>query len=133
MGVGSLAIGWLLRHSAARERRLMILMPLLAAVAIPIIPHTAPSIGFVFMMAAGLGYGSMVAPTIAMAQRLLPHRTGLASGLMMGGAWAVGAGLAPLADALVDAAGLNAAFLSLAGVCVASSLLAIGMPRDATT
>ena len=108
----------------------MIFIPLLAVVTIPIVPHTPPAVGFVLMIVAGLGYGSLVAPTIALAQRLLPHRTGLASGLMMGGAWAVGAGLAPVADALVDGIGLNVAFGVIGALCLVSSMLAAALPRD---
>jgi FSR family fosmidomycin resistance protein-like MFS transporter len=129
MGAGSLAIGWLIRRGGARERRAMILVPLLGAAAIPVLPFTGPSLGFFVMILAGLGYGSMVAPTIAMAQRLLPHRTGLASGLMMGGAWAVGAVLAPLANAGVDTLGLPWTFAAVGAICALSSLLAATLPR----
>lgn len=130
MGFGSLAIGWWVRRGGLRERRAMIFMPLIAAATIPLIPHSSVWVGFTLMTIAGFGYGSMVAPTIAMAQRLLPHRTGLASGLMMGGAWAVGAGLAPVADAMVDRFGLSTTFLAIGGICVLSSLLAAAIPRS---
>jgi FSR family fosmidomycin resistance protein-like MFS transporter len=131
MGAGSLAIGWAIRRGGAREHRAMIVVPLFGALAIPLVPHTSPGLGFFIMVVAGLGYGSMVAPSIAMAQRLLPHRTGLASGLMMGGAWAVGSALAPAANSAVDAFGLNAAFLGVGALCLVSSLLAAALPKNA--
>jgi hypothetical protein len=130
MGVGSLAIGWMIRRGGAGERRAMILVPLVAAASLPFVTYAGPSLGFVFVLLAGLGYGSMVAPTIALAQRLLPHRTGLASALMMGGAWSMSAVFAPGADAMVDRFGLEWSFAAMGGLCVVSSVLAALLPRD---
>lgn len=129
MGVGGLLLGWMIRRGGAGERRAMIVVPFLAVPAIGLLPYSSPGVGFVLMVLAGVGYGSLIAPTIALAQRLLPHRTGLASGLMMGGAWAVGAGMAPVADGLVDSIGLRWTCGVFAVLCVASSLLAAALPK----
>jgi hypothetical protein len=84
--------------------------------------------GLVMMLVAGLGFGSVIPMTIALAQRLLPHRTSLASGLMMGGAWCVAATGAPTAEWLDRVIGLGGAYLLVAGVLLASGLLALALP-----
>jgi FSR family fosmidomycin resistance protein-like MFS transporter len=130
MGVGGLAIGWFMRPRF--EKPMMICVPLLGAAMIALMPHSATwTLAFLVTVVAGLGYGGMVPATIALAQRLLPHRTGLASGLMMGGAWAVGSAGAPLAEFLHRGLGLNGAFLCVAGLAVLSGLLAFAVPRSA--
>lgn len=130
MGAGSLFIGWMIRRGGAGERRAMIVVPLFAAATLPLIPHTDASFGFIVMVIAGLGYGSMVAPTIGMAQRLLPHRTGLASALMMGGAWCLASIFAPIADAAANLLGLNWTFAILGACCLLSAALAASLPAD---
>jgi hypothetical protein len=64
--------------------------------------------------------------SIAAAQRLLPHRTTLASGLMMGGAWSLALVGPPLAQwifgltsSLTITASIFAGVLMLSGVMIA--------------
>lgn len=105
MGAAALGAGWLLRPGS--ERRAVILVPVLGAAAIALTPWaqhafendasralTVPVV-FLLTVVAGVGFGGIVPVTIALAQRMLPHRTSLASGLMMGGAWSLAA-LGPL-------------------------------------
>src|SRR5262249_49027471 len=78
-------------------------------------PHSSGAGSYLLAAAAGVAYAGVIPITIAMAQRLLPHRTSLASGLMMG-SWAL-AGLGPiLAQALYDRVGLAGAFGAIGGV-----------------
>jgi hypothetical protein len=66
--------------------------------------------------------------TLSMAQRLLPHRTGLASGLMLGGAWVWGA-LGPFAaSGLREGLGLGGAFVAVGGLLLAAGLVAGVLP-----
>ena len=74
-----------------REKRPMVLLPMVFAPVIAIMPWAGLQGGYVLAVLAGVGFAAMIPVTISLAQRLLPHRTGLASGLMMGGAWTIGA------------------------------------------
>jgi MFS family permease len=92
------------------ERTVLIALPLMGSVAILLFPVFAPSDGGngpaniglgvvgagIVAFLAGIGYAGVMPLTITMAQRLLPHRTSLASGLMMGGAWSLAACGPPL-------------------------------------
>jgi MFS family permease len=83
---------------------------------------------FVLTVLAGIGFGGVLPLTISLSQKLLPHRTSLASGLMMGGAWAVGSAGPPLADWLTKHIGLDGAFLVVAGLLAVGGAAAIGIP-----
>ena len=92
MGSGGILLGILL--APRLEKAAFVTLPLLGALMIALIPavgRTAPDIApYVVMLASvvsGLGFGAVIPVSISLAQRLLPHRTSLASGLMLGGAW----------------------------------------------
>lgn len=127
MGLGGVALGWLfhVRH----ERALLVVTPLLGAAMIAALPSTHGWAALVVCAAAGVGYGAVVPLTISMAQRLIPHRTSLASGLMMGGAWAVASVGSPIAQRLADTYGLERAFLVVAGVLCLASVFGLLVPR----
>jgi MFS family permease len=128
MGGGALAAGWLL---AKRGEKLgLILTPLLGAAAI----FAMPVLGeghitlFLLIVASGIGFGSMVPITISLAQRMLPHRTSLASALMLGGAWMF-AGIGALSAQRIEAAwSLGHAFQVVAIAMLLASLLSIFLP-----
>lgn len=138
MAIGGLGLGAVLRSH--HEKAAIVIVPLLGAVAIVAFPHShafAAELGlpallvpaaFVLAMATGVGYAGTVPVTIALAQRLLPHRTSLASGLMMGGAWGFAAVGPPIAQELVEAFGLTAAFAVTAGVLAFAGLLSLTLP-----
>lgn len=126
MGAAGIAAGLLLRGRG--ERRAMILAPLLGASSMALLPHLG-AWAWTMGIVAGVGFGGLVPVTISMAQRLLPHRTSLASGLMMGGAWALAFTGPPLGQALVNAWGLDAAFAVVGSFLLASSVLAWRLPR----
>lgn len=90
MGTGGIALGFLL--APRLEKLSFTLFPLLGAVMICSIPFIGRAEGahWVVMGAgvlSGVGFGSLIPISMSVAQRLLPHRTSLASGLMLGGAW----------------------------------------------
>ena len=92
MGAGGITLGFIL--AARFEKAVFVLLPMLGAVGIALIPTLTgidPSIARWAVMCAsliaGLGFGATVPVSISLAQRLLPHRTSLVSGLMLGGAW----------------------------------------------
>ncbi len=126
MGVGGLVLGVVVSRHV--EKAALVWTPLLCAGAIAAIAYTPwPAAVFALALVAGVGFAGVMPITIALAQRLLPHRTNLASGLMMGGAWGLGALGPPLAQRVIDApwgglagAGwLVAAMLALAGILAA--------------
>jgi len=121
MGACGLLAGWLL--SARYERLALILSPIVGAAAIMSMPWCTGWLALVVTVIAGIGYGGLVPVTISLAQRLLPHRTSLASGLMMGGAWCVGSLGSPLAQRVVTSYGLKTAFVVVG--CI-SLLAAVG-------
>ncbi|QKK09837.1 MAG: hypothetical protein HND58_17880 [Planctomycetota bacterium] len=66
--------------------------------------------------------------TIALAQRLLPHRTALASGLMLGGAWGIAAIGPPIAQLLINTLGLTPAFAITAALLAVAGLMSLALP-----
>ncbi|MCA9302903.1 MAG: MFS transporter [Phycisphaerales bacterium] len=92
MGGGGILLGIFL--SPRFEKISFVLVPVLGALAVVMIPwigRWAPGSALgVTMIAAvfsGVGFGAMIPVSMSLAQKLLPHRTSLASGLMLGGAW----------------------------------------------
>jgi hypothetical protein len=69
--------------------------------------------------------------TIALAQRLLPHRANLASSLMMGGAWTVSMVGPRLAEFGVTRWGLSTTFLLTACGLVLSGIVSLPLPNRA--
>lgn len=120
MGVCGLLAGWWIgpRH----EKLVLVLSPILGAAALGVMPWCRGPWATLACMVAGVGYGGLVPVTISLAQRLLPHRTSLASGMMMGGAWCVASLGAPLAQRTLEAVGLERAFYVVGGVSLIASL-----------
>jgi FSR family fosmidomycin resistance protein-like MFS transporter len=127
MGVGGLIGGILVRQG--RERLPLILVPLVFAPAIALFPASTRLTSYGLALAAGMGYATVIPLTISLAQRLLPHRTSLASSLTMGGAWALAMFSPPTAEWAIKTIGLDGAFLLLAGVLATSGLLGVLLPR----
>ena len=96
MQVGMGAVGILLGFMlAARfEKLVFVVLPMLGSIAVFMIPRGAMISESVMVPLAifatvltGVGFGAVIPVSITLAQRLLPHRTSMASGLMLGGAW----------------------------------------------
>ncbi len=139
MGSGGLALGFFL--SRRHERLALVVLPLFGAVCLLALPHSyrwaamlgLPGFGSALSLLvcalAGAGYGASVPLTIAMAQRLLPHRTSLASGILLGGAWGVGSIGARLAQGLAERFGLEWAFAATAITSVIAAMLALPLGK----
>lgn len=138
MGFGGLGLGLLL--SSRLEKGAFVLVPLIGAAAIAALPHTdarleagllAVAIPAGLLAAiAGFGFGALVPVSMALGQRLLPHRTSLASGLLLGGAWCV-AFVGPQIGRLIHRgqdANLETGFLVAGAMLVLSSVLALALP-----
>ena len=142
MGVGALALGFLLPRKL--EKTAFVVIPIMGAVAVAFIPYTdallgdGPDAGYLpvlipaglLTIAAGVGFGSLIPVSLSLAQRLIPHRTALASGLMLGGAWCVALVGPFIARAIHagDDANLERAFLVGGGVLLLASALAATLP-----
>lgn len=133
MGIGGIGLGMLL--SARFEKTAFCVFPFIGAVAIACLPwanglpdRAVMPVAFAVTALAGLGFGSIVPVSVSLAQRLLPHRTSLASGLMMGGAWAL-AILGPhFAGAVQARFGLETAFHATSVLLACSGVLALALP-----
>lgn len=164
MGGGGIVLGFIL--AARFEKLVFFVLPVLgslAILAITLADDVAP--GLVVPAAAlgsvlsGLGFGAVIPVSISLAQRMLPHRVSLASGLMLGGAWCFsfvgplvvetaqnglagkrsapgwllewGEGLpAWLGRPLMDGMGLDAGFVVAAGALFLAGLITLGLPRE---
>lgn len=135
MGGAGLFAGWFLRSH--HEKLALVMVPCLGAAAIAIFPYAqrleslAVPAAFVMSVLAGVGFGGLVPVTISLAQRLLPHRTSLASGLMLGGAWAFAAVGPPLANGLINGLGLTNAFAAVGGLLLIAGLISAAIPSQA--
>lgn len=129
MAIGGVTAGSLVR--VGRERWPMVLVPILIAPLIAMFPFVGRWGAYALAISAGIGFASMMPVAISLSQRLLPHRTSLASGLMMGGAWSV-ALLGPmLAEYMLmhSGFGLTGAFTAVAVLLGASGLVCMLLDR----
>jgi MFS family permease len=163
MGVAGILLGFVL--SARYEKLVFVVFPILGAVAVFMIPRAeliAESaevpIAVLATVLTGVGFGAVIPVSISLAQRLLPHRTSLASGMMLGGAWmlafvgplfaelvhkgvsskpgtpgfvirAIEALPGRLSAALMDGMGLDAGFTVTAVVLLFAGLIALLLPH----
>ncbi|MHC4949129.1 MAG: MFS transporter [Planctomycetota bacterium] len=130
MAVGGLVAGAVVRPG--REKTALVIVPACCAPCIALIPWAGPAGGCALAVAAGIGWAATVPLTMSLSQRLLPHRTSLASGLMLGGAWS----LAMLGPVLAEwclhtlGLGLGRTFALAAVLLAASGLVALPIRRD---
>jgi FSR family fosmidomycin resistance protein-like MFS transporter len=124
-----MALGGLLAGSFIRpghEKGPLLWLPILFAPSIAFLGWVSPGrLGYAACLLAGAGFSSLVPVTISMAQRLLPKQTSLASGLMLGGAWAL-AFLGPImAEEVLHHFSLQTAMLVTAALLALSGLFAV--------
>ncbi len=123
MAFGGLAAGAFVR--TGKEKWPMVLVPVLFSPVIALFAFLPIQAGYLLAVAAGIGFASMIPVTIALAQRLLPKRTNLASSLMMGGAWALALVGPSCAEYGVTHFGLETTFLLTAGALALSGLVCL--------
>lgn len=135
MGSAGLLAGWFL--TARFEKSALVALPLAGAAGIalfPLLGHEAGAswgtiaTGGGLAIAAGAGFGGLIPLTMSLGQRLLPHRTSLASGLMLGGAWTFAAAGPLLAAVAERRIGLGGAFLATAAALAGAGVLSIALP-----
>lgn len=126
--VFGMAIGGLLAGSFIRpggEKWPLVVVPIVFAPAIGLLPFIPIWFAGFFTFLAGIGFASMVPISVSVAQRLLPEHTSLASGIMLGGAWALGMLGPRMAELIVSSIGLDAAFYCAAFVLMFSGLIVL--------
>lgn len=132
MGGGGLALGMLLRPRL--DKPAFVILPILGAVPVALFPFAdtlgsnAATAAFALAVLAGIGFGAMFPVSLSLGQRLLPHRTGLASGMLLGGAWCFGIIGTHLSRLAQQHWGLEQAFLMLAVVLALSGLGMLALP-----
>lgn len=93
MGAGALFAARMVKPGS--ERGGILVLSMLGAVFTALTSWAGHAVGiwgfYVCAALTSLGFASILPLTIGLAQRLLPHRTGLASSLMMGGSWGLAA------------------------------------------
>lgn len=126
MGLGGFCAGMLIRRG--REKWPIVLVPLLLAPAIAMFPLVGRGVGYVLALIAGVGHAAVHPLTTSLAQRLLPHRTSLASSLTMGGAWALAMLAPPAAQWSLTTIGLRWTFALAAALLACSGAVALLLP-----
>ncbi len=122
MAIGGLAAGILIKPG--QEKLPLMFVPLVFAPIVAGIPFQSPDLLLpIFCLLAGVGFASMVPVTISLAQRLLPQNTSLASGMMLGGAWAFAMGGPPFASILMENFGIQISFIVVAVLLGSTGLL----------
>lgn len=135
MGISAIVLGRAITHGG--ERRAMILTGLLTAPVVMLMPHLGSSGMMIASGVVAFGFFGVIPTSISLAQRLLPHATGITGGILMGGGWAISATGPILAERISQAAGSSVAFFAL-GVLMAlaglvSMLLSKRLIRAAST
>lgn len=132
MGGGGILLGIFLgvRH----EKLAFIGFPLLGALVVALVPiaggieGSGTALVFALAVLSGVGFGSVIPVSMSLAQRLLPHRTSMASGLMLGGAWAFAFIGPKWAQVVQDEHSLDMAFYVTSGSLAIASGCAMLLP-----
>jgi FSR family fosmidomycin resistance protein-like MFS transporter len=99
---------------------------------IPLLPGLlwadAPGVALPFLMALGFALSSPYASMVVLGQSYLPNRVGLASGVTLGLAVAVGGVASPLLGWIADHHGIRVALGGTAVLPIASAALALTLP-----
>ena len=130
MATGGLLAGFVI--PLGKERLPIIWIPMIFSPAVMAFAFCDPGwLGMLCGFLAGIGFASMVPVSISLGQRLMPHHTSLGSGLMLGGAWALGCLGPGIAEFVLQQSGLKSAFLTIGGLLAASGLVALGIRQSA--
>ncbi len=129
MALGGLGAGLLIREG--QERIVLYGAAILGVPLIVGMGYLSSGVAAILVAAGcGVGFASTVPVTLAMAQRTLPHRTSIASGMMLGGAW-VFAGIGPIvAQAILDTWGIRWAFGWVALMLALAGAMTALLPRN---
>jgi FSR family fosmidomycin resistance protein-like MFS transporter len=84
-------------------------------------------------IALGLLGDASLSVTLVAAQRLLPGRVGMASGVILGLGFVTGGIGVPVTGKVADAVGIDSALMLLSLLCLAAAALSLTIPQDALT
>ena len=125
-GIGGLMAGALIR--LGNEKLPLVLTPILFAPFIVILAFLEPkTLAFGACFLGGVGFAAMTPITISLGQRLMPGHTRLASGIMLGGAWAV-ASIGPgLSQFIIDHFDLRTSIITIGCTLNLAGIAALGI------
>lgn len=122
-GLSGLLAGAMIKQG--QESWPLILTPILFAPFLMSLAFLDPGIfSYSLCLLVGVGFAAMTPITISVGQRLMPGHTRLASGLMLGGAWALGSVGPGFAEWAIANFGLSNAILMTGLVLIAAGILA---------
>lgn len=129
-GLGGLAAGWLIANG--NEKTSLVAVPILFAPALFLLAFLSPGLfGYAAIFLTGIGFASMTPVAISVGQRLMPYHTSLASGMLLGGAWAFGS-IGPLiAEFIHNRFGLATALVTVGLLLSLSGFSAMGLDSRA--
>ena len=127
--VGTLAGGAL--ADRAGQRRVIVGSLLLSIPPLLLFAGFPGAVAFAFGFLFGATCDASLSVTLVVAQRLLPGRVGVASGVILGLGFVTGGIGVPITGWIADAAGIQTALMLLGVLLLLSSLLALTIPRDA--
>jgi FSR family fosmidomycin resistance protein-like MFS transporter len=108
------------------------LAPMGPLLVVYLVSTPAGPVAFACLLLVGAGNLAPYAVAVASAQACLPGREGLAAGVTMGAATALGSAALPLFGRLADTAGLHAALACAAALPLAAALLSAWPDRHAS-
>ena len=120
---GLLAGAWI---KQGKESRPLIWTPILFAPFLMSLAFLKPGLlSYAVCILVGVGFAAMTPITISVGQRLMPGHTRLASGLLLGGAWALGSVGPGLAEWSISSFGLSNAILLTGFVLILAGFVSI--------
>ena len=122
-GLSGLIAGAIVK--SGKEGWPLVLTPILFApfmMLLAFMPPNALSLCLCFFV--GVGFAAMTPVTISVGQKLMPSHIRLASGLMLGGAWALGSVGPGLAQWCIEALGLPNAIIATACILIVAGITA---------
>ena len=129
VAVGGVTGGWLADRYG---KRVVVLWTLfLAVIPLALFPFFSDTDWvYIILPIAGSLTGASHSIIVVLAQRMMPGKTGTASGLVLGFTFTSGALGTLLSGYQADFAGFNVMFLTLAGFTLLAALLAVRLPKE---
>lgn len=127
MGISALVIGRYVGHG--RERLAMIVSGLVTAPVVMLMPSIDGGWMLLASAVVAFGYFGVIPTSISLAQRLLPHATGLIGGILMGAGWAISAVGPIIAERVTNAWGIHAAFATVGGLMALAGVVSMFISR----
>ncbi len=129
VAVGGVAGGWLADRYGKRVVAMWTFF--LAVIPLTLFPFFSDTVWvYVILPIAGTLTGASHSIIVVLAQRMMPGKTGTASGLVLGFIFTSGALGTLVSGFQADFAGFNVMFLTLAGFTLLAALLAVRLPKE---